>query len=127
MLDRTVSCILVILFLSNSIYGLASAFLPTLASDLGIASSWTGLIFATYSIAMTIVSFIVGNIVDRVGHSVIIAAGAQLMAYSTAAFGLLVYIDKDHNWLVILSAIILRFLQGTGCGMISTAAYSFAG
>ena len=49
------------------------------------------------------------------------------MAYSTAAFGLLIYIDKDHNWLVILSAIILRFLQGTGCGMISTAAYSFAG
>ena len=47
------------------------------------------------------------------------------MAYSTAAFGLLIYID-DSNWKVILTGIVLRYLQGTACGMINTASYSFA-
>ena len=75
MFDRTILCILVILFISNNIYGLAGAFLPTLAEDLGIPSSWTGLIFATYSIAMTITSFIVGDVVDKIGHGSIIATG----------------------------------------------------
>ena len=75
MLDRTIICMSIIIFISNNIYGLAGAFLPTLAQDLGIPSSWTGLIFATYSIAMTITSFIVGDVVDKIGHGAIIATG----------------------------------------------------
>ena len=47
------------------------------------------------------------------------------MAYGTAAFGLLIYID-DSNWKVIFTGIVLRYLQGTACGMINTASYSYA-
>ena len=110
LIDRSIATILTITFLSNSIYGLASPFLPTLLDDKGIASSWTGLIFASYAISMVIVSPIVGWLIDKVGHAKIMATGALLMAASIFSFGFT--IDIDDNWLLITIAIVLRVFQG---------------
>ena len=59
--------IIAVLFLSNTIYGLAAPFLPTLFESRGIAESFIGLIFSAYAIAYCIMAPIIGMVVDRLG------------------------------------------------------------
>ena len=110
MLDRKLGIILITALISNTIYGLAAPFLPQLLEDKGIASSWTGVIFAVYSISMVVVSLIAGSIVDSVGHSRLMSFGSLLMATSIASFSTAIYLEQ--NWTIIGLAIILRILQG---------------
>ena len=103
--------ICIILFLSNSIYGLASPFLPTLLDELGVASTWTGVIFAIYAVAGAITSPIVGAVIDSCGHAKLLAFGTILMAIACTCFGFGKYID-DSNTNVIIMAICVRIVQG---------------
>ena len=116
--------IILTIFLSNSIYGLASPFLPVVLDEVGVSETWTGLIFASYAIAGTIVSPIVGKVMDKVGHKKIMAAGSLLMSLACTSFGFVEYIH--NNTIIIICGILIRFLQGTASSMINTTAYSFA-
>ena len=73
---------------------------------------------------MVISALLIGSILDKIGHKVVITFGAFLMAVSIACFG---FIERfDEQAYVISLAIVLRLGQGAASGMINTAAYSFA-
>ena len=124
MTDNSFIIIIAVLFLSNTIYGLAAPFLPILLESRGIAESFIGLIFAAYAIAYCIMAPIIGMVVDKVGHSRIMALGIFLMAMSIACFGFGIYIESNSD--LVTTAITLRMCQGIASSMINTAAYSFA-
>ena len=105
MFDKSIYLILAMLGMTNTIYGLASPFLPTLLDDAGIDETWTGLIFTVYAIASMITSLIVGKIIDRAGHRCMITAGSVLMAASIFCFGL-VYRLNDKLTIVLLFLIL---------------------
>ena len=110
MMDKSKAMILLLLFASNTIYGLASPFLPTFFEDRGISSTWTGMIFAAYAIASTIVSLLSGKCLDKVGHNKIMLFGGLLMSASIVSFGLITRIES--NVYLIAVAIFLRVCQG---------------
>ena len=110
MFDRTVGLLFLLLFISNTIYGLASPFLPTFYNDRGISSTWTGLIFSAFAIAMTIVSLLAGKCLDRIGHNKIMLFGILLMSASTMSFGLIE--RMEGNEALITVSILLRIGQG---------------
>ena len=111
MADKAKLIICTILFLSNTIYGLASPFLPTILDDLGIEALMTGIIFGAYAIAAAIVSPIVGLIIDKCGHAKMLCLGTILMSISCTSFGLAAYLE-GNNTAIIIVAICLRVLQG---------------
>lgn len=110
MVDSSIVLILAVLFLSNTIYGLASPFLPRLLEDRGISESWTGLIFATYAIAYMIGAPVIGSLVDKIGHGVIMTVGILLMSGAIASFGTAINVDTNEK--LIGMAIGLRAVQG---------------
>ena len=93
MLDRSILLILFCTFISNTIYGLASPFLPTVLELKDVSSVWTGVIFSAYAIAATIVSILTGLILDKIGHNKVFMFGAFLMSGSIIAFGFIEDID----------------------------------
>ena len=97
MIDRSIVLILTVLLLSNTIYGLASPFLPRLLEERGISESWTGLIFATYAVAYMFSSPVIGLLVDRTGHSLLMTTGIVLMAGSIASFGTAINMDSNEK------------------------------
>ena len=124
MVDLSLTAIVLIVFLANTLYGLASPFLPPLLEERGIASSWTGLIFASYAIGVTVVAPIVGKVIDKFGHKKIMAAGIILMAACCCAISMAKYVGS--NKALIGSGIALRFFQGSASAMINTCSYSYA-
>ena len=93
MLDRSILLILFCTFISNTIYGLASPFLPTVLELKDVSSVWTGVIFSAYAIASTIVAVLTGLVLDKIGHNKVIMFGAFLMSGSIIAFGFIEDID----------------------------------
>ncbi len=91
-LDKYTGMILLMLFVSNTIYGLACPFMPKFFKDRGIESTWMGVIFAAYAAASTISALISGQFLDRIGHSRFILVGALVMSASIVTFGLIVKI-----------------------------------
>ena len=87
MIDRSILLLLFCSFISNTIYGLASPFLPTVLELKEVSSVWTGIIFSAYAIAATIVAILTGSLLDKIGHSKVITFGAFLMSCSIIAFG----------------------------------------
>ena len=110
-------------FVSNISYGLASPFLPTVLDDKGISSVWTGIIFASYAVASTIASLVVGSFLEKIGHKASITIGSILMGVSVVAFGTIS--DIPDKVTVIALSILLRIGQGIATGMLNTASYSF--
>ena len=123
MCDTSLVAIGLTVFLSNNIYGIASPFLPVILEEIGISSTWIGLIFASYAIAGTIVSIGIGGVLDKIGHKQVMATGCLLMAAACVAFGLCKYLDD--NTIIIICGIILRALQGSASAMINTTCYSY--
>jgi MFS family permease len=108
--DISIVIILTVLFLSNTIYGLASPFLPKLLEDRGIEETWTGVIFAAYAVAYTIMAPIVGVVVDKYGHNRILTLGILVMAGSIACFGTTIYLESNTSLIGV--SIALRMFQG---------------
>jgi MFS family permease len=106
MLDKSILIIMAVLLLSNTIYGLASPFLPRLFVERNIAESWTGFIFACYAIAYSIMAPIVGMIIDKATHKFIMILGILLMSTSIASFGFTTYIAS--NSCLLGTAAVLR-------------------
>ena len=86
-IDRYILLLLSCTFVANTIYGLASPFLPNVLENKEVSSVWTGVIFSAYAIAATIVSILTGSILDKIGHKKVITIGAFLMSCSIVAFG----------------------------------------
>ena len=108
MFDKSLLAILLTIFLSNTIYGLASPFLPVVLEDVGVSTTWTGLIFASYAIAGTFVSPIIGAVIDKVGHKKIMATGSILMSVACISFGFVKYIH--NNMIIVICGVLLRLL-----------------
>ena len=106
MLDCSIYILVLAIFVSNTIYGLASPFLPTVLEEKQISSIWTGVIFAAFAISSSITSLLVGKILDSIGHNKVIMFGCILMAICIASFGLIEQIDQGKY--VILLSIVLR-------------------
>ena len=109
MVDKAKLILCIIILFANTIYGLASPFLPTILNDLGIDEVWTGIIFATYAIAACVTSPVAGKVVDKCGHAKMLSIGSLLMAVACTSFGLAQYVAPD-NTNVIIAAICLRIL-----------------
>ena len=123
-LSGSVYILILTLFCTNIIYGLASPFLPAELEAKGISSGLTGLIFAIYAIASVFSALVAGMYVDRIGHRWIIMCGVLLMTGAISGFGLIEDMT-DPNYVLAL-ALILRYLQGTASGMTNTSVYSYA-
>ena len=75
MLDFSQTLLLVVIFVTNLIYGLVSPFLPTVLEEKYISSVWSGVIFSAYAVAMIPSAFIIGSNLDKIGHKVVITFG----------------------------------------------------
>lgn len=117
MKEPGILAIVLLLLLSNINYGLASPFIPVLIAERGIASIWTGLLFAVYSISYVMVSFITGNYVDRIGHAKVIGVGTLLMSVSVGACSTVIFMES--NALIIGVAVFLRVCQGKYLGCLT--------
>ena len=60
LLDKQIILLLLVLFLSNTIYGLGSPFLPQVFVEKGISHTWTGVIFSSYAVATIFTSLFIG-------------------------------------------------------------------
>ena len=121
--DLQMAILGMVLILCNINYCLAAPFLPIFLEIRGVSATWTGFIFAIFSVASTITSILIGEIVDKVGHKRLLAYSTLFMSACTMAFGFINYIDQ--NWLIIFVACILRVGQGLAYGTINTVVYSF--
>lgn len=77
-----------------------------------------------YSIAVVIVSPVIGKIVSRIGFANLIAVGLILMGISIIPIGFLPDIQNDHTMIAL--AIFLRALQGAASASINSTCYSLA-
>ena len=97
--------ILLVLFVSNTIYGLASPFLPNELEEKGIAPVWTGIIFSSYAVATIFVSILTGLLLEKVGHNKIITFGSLLMSASITCFGFIAELNDKLEIIVISIAL----------------------
>ena len=115
MLDYNMVVITLTTLLANTSYGLTAPILPQYLEDRGVASSWTGFIWASFSTAVILVSLIAGSIVDRVGHSKLMSIGAILMATAIAAHSTAPFFDdsiEDSKYVLLGMIIFLNIIQG---------------
>ena len=100
--------LLLIIMCSNSVYALASLFLPIVFNDKQVPGFWVGMVFSMYSIMVVVVSPIIGKIVSRVGFANLIALGLICMGISIIPIGYLVEIENDYGTIAL--GIVLRAL-----------------
>ena len=65
--DATLLTLYAIMLSINSVNSQASLFLPKVYKEKQIEGGWVGLIFSMYSIAMVLISPIVGTILNKMG------------------------------------------------------------
>ena len=75
-------------------YSLASLFLPSLYKEKSVAGVWVGLVFSMYSIAVVLVSPIIGKVVSKIGYANLITIGLVLMGISIIPVGFLPEIEN---------------------------------
>jgi MFS family permease len=113
-----------IIILTNSVYSLASLFLPSVFKEKAVPGVWVGLVFSMYSIAVVLVSPIVGILVTRMGFANLLALGLVIMGTSIIPVGFLPDIEDDNASIAL--GIFLRALQGTASALINATCFSLA-
>ena len=108
MFDYNIVVISLTVLLANASYGLSAPILPQLLKDKGVPESLIGSIWATFSIAVLIISLIAGKIVDVVGHSNMMSCATLLMAVTDASFGAVFQLEQ--NWAILALCIGLAFV-----------------
>ena len=106
--DATQLILYSIIVCTNSVYSLASLFLPTVFKEKDIPGFWTCLVFSMYSIAVVIVSPFVGTMINKVGFANIIAIGLVLMGAAIIPIGH--FNDIGDDWTTLGVGIFLRAL-----------------
>lgn len=109
---------------SNSVYSLASIFLPKIFEEKEIPGFWVGLIFSMYSIASVISSPFIGTLITKCGFANLIAFGLTAMGASIIPFAFIKGIENDTTSLVL--GLLLRTLQGVASASINTTCFSLA-
>lgn len=123
--DATQLLLYTIIVFSNSVYSLASLFLPSVFMAKDISGFWVGIVFAMYSIAVITVSPFVGKVLDKIGTPNLLAMGLVGMGLSIIPLGFLQHVESKK--ISIGVTLMLRFLQGTSSACINTSCYSTAG
>ena len=90
-----------IIVCSNSVYALASLFLPKVFEEKSIPGFWVGLIFSMYSIAVVISSPFIGTILSKCGFQNLLAIGLTAMGASIIPFGFIKEIESDTLSLIL--------------------------
>lgn len=104
-----------VLFTDMLLHGLAIPVLPLLPAVLEQGSAATGILFASYAVAMIVSTLFAGRIVDRRGPKMPLVAGLVVLTGATLLFS-----AGGPYWLLLLA----RFAQGIAGGMSWVAALS---
>ena len=75
-----------------------------------------GYIFAIYSVAVIVISPMVGKLIANYGRRNLIILGILLMGISFICFGAASYIENTHLFIGI--SFVTRFLQGAASSLI---------
>ena len=124
MVESTIVWILICTFISNSAYALVAPFLPLEFETKGISDHYIGLIFAIYSVAVVLISPVIGMVVSKLGTTNLISGGIAIMGMSFVCFGFVEYLEKQIYILAL--GFILRFIQGASSAFVQTTCYSIA-
>ena len=108
--------ILGITALTNSAYAIIAPFLPFEFEKKGVDSSWLGYIFSIYSVAVVIVSPMVGKLIACMGRRNLVILGMIMMGTSFIVFGTLDRFEDTRTFLIF--ALINRCLQGASSSLI---------
>ena len=122
--DATLLMIYIIIVCSNSVYALASLFLPKVFLGKNIPGFWSGLVFSMYSIVVVLISPFIGTLVTRCGYKNLLAVGLVAMGISIIPIGFLMRIENDVGTLGL--GLMLRALQGAASATINTTCFSLA-
>ena len=122
--DATLMLLCMIIVCKDSVFALASLFLPIVFKEKDVAGFWVGLVFAMYSIAGIFISPVVGTILHKIGSSNTIAFGLVLMALAILPLSYLTKIENDAG--AVAFALVLRAMQGTASASINTSNYGMA-
>ena len=124
MVESTIVWILICTFISNSAYALVAPFLPLEFETKGISDYYIGLIFAIYSVAVVIISPVIGMIVSKLGTTNLISGGIAIMGLSFVCFGFVEFLETQLSILTL--GFVLRFIQGASSAFVQTTCYSIA-
>jgi DHA1 family solute carrier family 18 vesicular amine transporter 1/2 len=103
------------LFTDNLVVGLAVPVLPLLPSVVDAGPTWTGVLFASYAVAVVVSALVAGRFVDRYGPKTPLLIGMVGLAAATLLFA-----TGGPYWLLLLA----RTAQGVSGGMSWVAALS---
>ena len=104
-----------ILFTDMLLQGLAIPVLPLLPAVVERGAAATGILFASYAVAMVIATLFAGRMVDRRGSKGLLVAGVIVLAIATLLFA-----TGGPYWLLLAA----RFVQGLAGGIAWVAALS---
>ena len=104
-----------ILFTDMLLQGLAIPVLPLLPAVVEQGAAATGILFASYAVAMVIATLFAGRMVDRRGSKGLLVAGVIVLAIATLLFA-----TCGPYWLLLAA----RFTQGLAGGAAWVAALS---
>ncbi|WP_257181237.1 MFS transporter [Corynebacterium cystitidis] len=96
------------LFVDNLVIGLAVPVLPLLPAVVEAGPAMTGVLFASYAIALVLAALLSGRLVDRVGPKTPLLIGMVGLAAATLIFAI-----GEPHWLLLVA----RFAQGVAGGM----------
>ena len=116
MYEKLVYWILFTNLVSNSAYALCAPFLPLEFERKMLAGAYVGMVFALYSVAVVIISPLVGKTVDRIGHKNLLSGGIGVMGIAFVCFGFIETMESRVNILVL--GFILRFLQALASAFV---------
>jgi MFS family permease len=98
--------------------GIISPLLPLYAENMGASATWIGIIFAGFSISVTVVTPIAGRLSDRRGRKLFLGTG--LLAIAIVSLG---YIWAESA----LQLTIVRLIHGAASGMTLPIAQAYIG
>ena len=98
--------------------GLVSAILPVFARELGATGIWLGLVFASFTLSMTPLMPIIGNLSDKLGRKKFVVGGLAVYILVGAAF---VWAPGYKE------LILIRILAGVGAALIFPTTHAYIG
>lgn len=113
--SRALTVAAVALFTDNLVVGLAVPVLPLLPSVVEAGPAWTGVLFASYAVAVVAAALVAGRFVDRHGPKTPLLIGLVGLAIATLLFA-----TGGPYWLLLIA----RLAQGVAGGMSWVAALS---
>ena len=122
--DGKQALLYVIIVCSNSVYSLASLFLPSVYESKDVAGFWVGIVFAMYSIASVITSPIIGKFIDKIGYANALCFAQIIMGSAIIPIGYLMEVENSN--VAVGLGILLRTMQGVASATINTTCFSLA-